>query len=122
MALKGSCHCKATQFEVTAPPDSVTQCTCSFCAERGALHAYYPTSQFKLTTARDRVSTYQWRSFTIHHHHCAICGCATYTKTPDFSSRPPDFNNMKVSVNARLFDDFDLAAVPVRVVDGKNLW
>lgn len=24
--------------------------------------------------------------------------------------------------NARLFDDFDLEAVPVTVIDGKNLW
>ena len=78
--------------------------------------------QFKLTTARDRVSTYQWRSFTIQHHHCAICGCPTYSETPDFASGRPDFNNMKVSVNARLFDDIDLAAVPVKVIDGKNLW
>jgi hypothetical protein len=29
---------------------------------------------------------------------------------------------MKVGVNARLFDDFDLDAVPVTVIDGKTLW
>ncbi|MGL4289610.1 MAG: GFA family protein, partial [Phreatobacter sp.] len=28
----------------------------------------------------------------------------------------------KISVNTRLFDDFDLDAVPVEVIDGKNLW
>ena len=41
MPIKGSCHCGATQFEVTEPPASVTRCTCSFCSKRGALHAYY---------------------------------------------------------------------------------
>jgi hypothetical protein len=122
MALKGSCHCKATQFEVPQTPDSVTQCTCSFCSKRGALHAYYPASAFRLTTARDRVSTYQWRSFTVNHHHCAICGCPTYSESLDFSTGQPDFANMRVGVNARLFDDLDLAAVPVKIIDGKNLW
>lgn len=34
----------------------------------------------------------------------------------------PDFDNPKVGVNSRLFDDFDLDAVPVTVIDGKNRW
>ncbi len=122
MAIKGSCHCGATQFEVPAAPTSVTHCTCSFCSKRGALHAYYPQDAFKLKTARDRVSTYQWRSYTIQHHHCAICGCPTYTESPDFSTGEPDFDHMRVAINARLLDDFDLDAIPVKVIDGKNLW
>jgi hypothetical protein len=28
----------------------------------------------------------------------------------------------KIAANARLFDDFDLARVPVETIDGKNLW
>jgi hypothetical protein len=122
MTIKGSCHCKATQFEVSEAPDSVTNCTCSFCSKRGALHAYYKPDQFRLITARDRVSTYQWRTFTVQHHHCAICGCPTWSESPDFSSGAADFSNPRVGVNARLFDDFDLAEVPVVVLDGKNLW
>jgi hypothetical protein len=34
----------------------------------------------------------------------------------------PDFDNPKVGVNSRLFDNFDLDAVPVTVIDGKNRW
>jgi hypothetical protein len=34
----------------------------------------------------------------------------------------PDFTRPQVAVNARLFDDFDLAAVPVKHLDGRNLW
>jgi hypothetical protein len=29
---------------------------------------------------------------------------------------------MRVAVNARLFDDFDLDAVQTVTIDGKNLW
>jgi hypothetical protein len=122
MAIKGSCHCGATQFEISEAPANVTRCTCSFCSKRGAMHAYYSPEQFKLKTARDRVSTYQWRSYTIQHHHCAICGCATYTESPDFSSGSPDFEHPKISINARLLDEFDLDAVPVRTIDGKSLY
>jgi len=122
MAIKGSCHCKATAFEVSAAPENVTQCTCSFCSKRGALWAYYTPSQFTLTTPQANLSTYRWGSKTIKHHFCAVCGCGTYTETPDWSTGKPDFDNPKISVNARLFDDFDLGAVEVVVIDGKNLW
>jgi hypothetical protein len=122
MAIKASCHCKATQFEVSEAPKNLTYCTCSFCSKRGALMAYYSPAQFKLLTARDRVSTYQWRTFTGHHHYCAICGCGTYSESPDWSTGKPDFDNPKISVNARLFDDFDINALEVVTIDGKNLW
>ncbi len=122
MPIKGSCHCGATQFEVTAAPASVTSCNCSFCSKRGGLWAYYTPAQFKLTTARDRVSTYQWGHYVGQHHHCSICGCGTYSEFPSFEDGKPDFSKPRISVNARLFNDFDLAAVPVEQVDGKNGW
>jgi hypothetical protein len=120
--VKGSCHCGAIRFEVAEPPTKLVECTCSFCSKRGALWAYYPPEQFKLTTARDRVATYQWRSYTVEHHHCAVCGCGTYTESPEWVDNKPDPTKKKIAVNARLLDDFELKAVPVEVIDGKNLW
>jgi hypothetical protein len=82
MAIKGSCHCGATQFTVAARPETVTRCTCTFCTKRGALWAYQDNEDdFVLTTARDRVSTYQWGSYQIKHHHCSICGCGTLSRS-----------------------------------------
>ena len=40
----------------------------------------------------------------------------------DWSTGKPDFDKPKVGVNSRLFDDFDLDAVPVTVIDGRNMW
>ena len=122
MPLKGSCHCGNTQFEVTEAPSAVTRCTCSLCSKRGALWAYYTPAQFCLTSPPENVATYLWGTRTVKHHFCAGCGCGTYSELPDWSSGKPDFDNPKVGVNARLFDDFDLDAVPVTVIDGKNLW
>jgi hypothetical protein len=58
----------------------------------------------------------------VKHNFCANCGCGTFSESPDWSTGNADFEKMKVGVNARLFDDFDLDAVPVTVIDGKNLW
>jgi hypothetical protein len=50
------------------------------------------------------------------------CGCGTYSESPDWSTGKPNFDKMKVGVNAWLFDDFDPLAVPLTVIDGRNLW
>lgn len=119
MTLKARCHCGATQFEIDSPPTEVSSCNCSFCSKRGVLWAYYRPAQFRLTTARDRVSTYQWGHYIGQHHHCAICGCGTWSEFPSFDSGQPDFNDPRISINARLIEDFDLDAVPVKKVNGR---
>lgn len=120
MTVKGSCHCGATQFELTQAPDSVTRCTCSFCRKRGVLWAYYQPEQFRLMTPREQVATYQWRTKTVQHHFCATCGCGTYSESPDWSTGQPDFDKPRIGVNAWLLDDFDLESAPVTVLDGKK--
>ena len=122
MPVKGSCHCGETKFEVEAGPAALTRCTCSFCSKRGMLWAYYRPAQFRLTSAPEDVATYQWGSRTVKHHFCASCGCGTYSESPSWVEGKPDFSKMRVAVNARLFDDFDLDAQPVQVIDGRNLW
>ena len=84
----------------------------------GLLHP----AQFRLTSPPENVATYLWGSRTVKHHFCANCGCGTFSESPDWSTGKPDFDNPKVGVNSRLLDDFDLDAVPVTVIDGKNLW
>lgn len=120
--ISGSCHCGATRLEVLEPVTEMVACTCSICSKRGALWSYHKPTQFKLLTPREALSTYRWQSRMVAHHFCGSCGCTTFTESPDWSSGEPDFDNPKVAVNARVLDDFDLAAVPVTVIDGKNLW
>ena len=52
----------------------------------------------------------------------SVAKCGTYGESPDWSTGKADFDNPKIGVNARLFDDFDLDAVEVVTIDGKNLW
>ena len=125
MSIKGSCHCGATQFILPRRPETVTRCTCSFCSKRGALWAYLDSEgDFVLTTPPERGATYQWRSKSIEHHHCAVCGCGTWSRSPlwDLATKRPVPGKYRIQVNAWLLDDFDPDAQPVKVIDGKNLW
>jgi hypothetical protein len=121
MSLKGKCHCGATAFEVTQAPKAVTRCTCTFCSKRGSLWAYYEPEQFKLLSDRNRVA-YSTNPEIQKHFFCGICGCGTFSDTPVWENYAMVPGKRKVPVNARLFEDFDLEAVPVEVIDGKNLW
>lgn len=60
-------------------------------------------------------------SKTVKHGFGPTGGCGTFTETPDWSPGEPDFDNPKICVNSRLFDDFDLNTVEVVIIDGKNL-
>lgn len=122
MPVKGRCHCGAIQFELPAMPTELSECNCSFCVRRGALAADYPLDQFKLLTAPDRVWTYQWGSYAGKHHYCPVCGIGTHSVFPNFSSGAPDFDDMRVGVNARLFEDLAWEQLPVKKLNGREDW
>ena len=121
MALIGKCHCGGTVFQVSEAPTSVTRCTCTFCAKRGGLWAYYEPAQFKLLSGKNVVS-YSSNPEIQKHFHCGTCGCGTHSDTPVWESFQLVPGKRKVPINARLLEELDLDAVPVAVIDGKNLW
>ncbi len=124
MTITGSCHCGKVAFttEGDIPPE-LTRCTCSFCSKRGTLHAYFEPSKFSLTTPEADSATYRWQTNMVAHHFCANCGCGTFSDSPAFEPHGSwDGTTRSIGVNARLFDDFDAAAAPVTVIDGKKLW
>ena len=124
MPITGSCHCGKTAFEIDgAMPAKLTRCTCSFCAKRGTLYAYFEPAQFRLTTPSADVATYRWQTRKVAHNFCATCGCGTYSDSPAFKPDGSwDGTTRRIGVNAQLFDDFNAAEAPVMVIDGKNLW
>ena len=124
MAIKASCHCGKTRFEIAGNvPAQLTRCTCSFCAKRGALYAYYMPEQFKVAVSPQDDGVYRWNSKLVAHHFCKNCGVPTFSDSPAFEPDGSwDQKTRRIAVNARLFDDFDAASAPVAVIDGKNLW
>ncbi len=124
MTITGSCHCGTTSFRIDGEiPATLTRCTCSFCSKRGVFWAYFKPAQFHATSAPNTDATYRWNTKLAAHHFCPECGCGTYTDTPDYQPDGSwDQTTRRIGVNARLFDDFIAADVPVVVIDGKNLW
>jgi hypothetical protein len=91
MSIKASCHCGATQFEVSEAPTSVTACNCTFCFKRGGLWAYYSPEQVILIK-NDRTTVYTSDESTHEHHHCSICGCGAYNEVRcTWGENGPDF-------------------------------
>ena len=124
MTISGSCHCGKNAFRIEGNmPATLTRCTCSFCAKRGALLAYYRPAQFHLSSAASDDAIYRWNTQLVAHHFCRHCGCATYSDSPAFETDGTwDGSTRRIGVNARLFDDFDAAGAPLVVIDGKHLW
>jgi hypothetical protein len=122
--ITGRCHCGAMSFEIDAEiPPALTRCTCSFCAKRGALLAYYAPEVFRASAQDGADGVYRWNTALVAHHFCTRCGVAAYSDSPAFGRDGSwDQVTRRIGVNARLFDDFDAATAPVTVIDGKNLW
>lgn len=117
----GSCHCGAQRF--TAPtPESVTECNCSTCTKRGTLAAYYAPGEVAFDLTPRSLAAYQWGDRMMTFHHCTACGCAVYADSDAWTTAEGEERPARVTLNARLFDDLDLDALPLRRVDGRNGW
>ena len=121
MTILASCHCGAIKIEISEAPQTVTICSCSFCTKRGAIWAYYSPDQVKLSVDPQADTVYTKNGMNKHHH-CKVCGCGTFSQLPSWVDYKPDLDNPRISVNVRLFDDFDTASLPVETIDGRNLW
>lgn len=121
MTILGSCHCGAIKFEISEAPTIVTACTCTFCTKRGALWAYFTPDRVKLSVSPEADAVYS-RNGMNKHHHCNVCGCGTFSQLPTWVDYKADFDKPRISVNVRLFDNFDIGSLPVETLDGRNLW
>lgn len=79
-------------------------------------------AEFRLKTARDRVSTYQCGDYIGQHHFCAICGIGTYSEFPSFESGQADTDGIRVVVNVRLIEDTAWEGLPVKKINGREDW
>ena len=119
--VQGSCHCGAQRF-AAPPPAEVTHCTCSTCTKRGTVAAYYAPGEVAFSLTPDRLAAYQWGDRMMTFHHCVTCGCGVFAETDAWTTETGEPRPARITVNARLFDDFDLETGPVRRVDGRNDW
>jgi hypothetical protein len=109
--LTASCHCGAIRLEVDSLPTYFNQCHWSICRRYGTLWAYYRPDEVRLLCTPNATETYCWGSKEIEFHRCRACGCVTHWA-------PIDKSETKMGVNGRLFDEADVAQVPVEQSEG----
>jgi hypothetical protein len=113
--LHASCHCGAVHLEIEGELTEVTDCNCSICRRYGALWAYFPVTQVRLTPEEGGADLYLWGDKDIEFHRCKACGCVTHWS-------PIDKTRNRMGVNARLLEPDELAKARVRKLDGAVTW
>ncbi len=110
----GSCHCGAVRFEIDTDLTRATQCNCSICTRKGALHHRVPPERFRLLRGHDALSLYQFGSGAARHWFCRHCGIHPYCNP----RAAPDM----YTINIRCLDCFaeEGRNVEVAQFDGRN--
>jgi hypothetical protein len=78
--VKGTCHCKAVEFEVDLLDgfENIRRCNCSMCSRRGAVMAGVTLDRLRVTRGADKLSLYQWNTRIARHYFCSVCGIYTH--------------------------------------------
>ena len=113
-SLNGSCHCGAIAFAVDADPASAMQCNCSICSRLGAIWAFTPKAQFKLTKGEGKQGDYQFNKHVLHHRFCPTCGIESYAE-----AKGPDGTDM-VGINLRCVEGLDVSKLSPKQFDGRS--
>lgn len=110
----GSCHCGQIQFEIETELTKATECNCSICTRKGALHHRVSPQRFRLLSGQDALTLYQSGDKTAKHWFCKFCGIHPF-------SNPRAAPEM-YSINIHCLNDFweEIGNIDVRQFDGRN--
>lgn len=80
-SLVTSCHCQRIQVRLPSTPKILNECRCTVCYKYGALWAYYPRPDVKISVADGaRIEPYVRADGDgdIQFNRCSHCGCMTH--------------------------------------------
>ncbi len=120
----GSCHCQAIQFECDVDLDAGTsRCNCTFCTKARFWLTIVKPEAFRLLRGDDALTDYQHAppqkpAPFLHFYFCRVCGVRPFTKGGFLPSLGSEF----YAINVATLDlpDAELAAIPIRYVDGRH--
>lgn len=114
----GNCHCGAIRFEADIDPNAETiRCNCSFCVKMRCWATIVKPESFRLMSGEHDLAEYQFGAKNERHFFCRHCGVRPFGETN--SPRLGRFYGVSVAC----LDEStirELAAAPVRYVDGRN--
>ena len=112
MKYTGGCHCGAVRYEFEGDITEVLECNCSHCAKKGMLLYFVDKDKFKLLSGAENLSEYQFNKKAIRHLFCKTCGTQSFAEGVSFP---------KACINVRCVDDIDLAGIPRKAFNGKDV-
>jgi len=115
MKYKGSCHCKAVQFEIESDViEESLQCNCSICIRKNAIMSKqsFGEGEFSLISGKDKLSTYHWGDEDVNHYFCQVCGIYPFHDTT--------YDPGKYRVNLACIDSLSPRDLDITEFDGKN--
>lgn len=116
---QGSCHCGKVRYEVDVDFDGGSgRCNCSICSKLRKWGAVVKPEAFRLLAGVDDVTVYQFGTASCEHRFCRHCGVHSYGV-----GYLEVIGGAYVSVNLACIDNMtpeEMAAVPVRYMDGRN--
>ncbi len=115
MKYKGSCHCKAVQFEFESEMiEQALQCNCSICIRKNAVMSktYYDSEQFVLVSGNDDLSVYHWGDHDVNHYFCKKCGIYPFHDTT--------YDPGKFRINLCCVEDIEPRELNITHFDGRN--
>ena len=109
---EGGCHCGAVRYRATIRRAVVSECNCSMCRKKAALHAIVPDADFELLSGGEVLSKYTFNTHVAQHLFCSRCGIHAFGRPRS----QPD----KISVNLRCLDEDVLELFELTQFDGQN--
>ena len=113
-AIKGSCHCKAVEFEAQfAGEIETSKCNCSICRKTRFWKTLVPADAFKIVKGQKALVTYMFGSKSVEHCSCGNCGVKVFGTVS-----MEDTNLVAISVPCLDLEPELLAKLPVSFEDG----
>ena len=78
MLHKGSCHCKAIEFEIESDLDKIMQCNCSICIRKNAKMCMVSKDSIKIIKGKENLTSYKFNTMIAEHFFCKNCGIYTH--------------------------------------------
>jgi hypothetical protein len=115
---RGSCHCKAVQFEADLDlSQSSFRCNCSICRRTRFWPAIAKEDDFRLISGEEMLTEYLFNSRKNQHFFCKVCGVRPFGVGNETAI------GKVLGINIGCLEDIseqELAKIPITYVDGMN--